>query len=242
MFNDSMVSIPQNNMEKLMHQLKILEAVIFDMDGVLVDSELHHVEIEKKLFQKLGLPVTEDEHAGYMGTATDAMWKKVKQNHDAKLDVEEMVKLNYQECNHHFASLDKLEPMPGLLNLLEVLHERDIRMAVASSSGMETIKIIIERTGLTKYFQEVVSGSMVEKSKPEPAIFLHAANLLKVNPLNCMVIEDSSNGVKAAKAAGMFCVAYSGASTSHPQPGADIQINHFEELERIMKKFFAIHF
>ena len=233
-----MNSIPDHIIEKFMHHLKCLEAVIFDMDGVLVDSEPHHVEIEKKLFRKLGLSVSGEEHAGYMGTATDAMWKKVKQNHDANLDVAEMVKLNYQECNNHFSALEELEPMPGLVNVLKVLQERNIPMAVASSSGLETIKIILERTGIIKFFQIIVSGSMVEKSKPEPDIFLHAAGLLKVEPQKCMVIEDSSNGVKAAKAAEMFCVAYSGAETSHSQPEADIQINHFEELERILKQFF----
>lgn len=221
--------------------MKTFEAVIFDMDGVLVDSEPHHVEIEKKLFQKFGLPVTEKEHVGYMGTATDTMWKKVNQNHQGGLDVAEMLKLNYQECNNHFSSLEKMEPMPGLVNVLEVIKKRNIPMAVASSSSFETINIILEKAELKNYFQQIVSSSMVAISKPDPDIFLHAAQLLQADPANCMVIEDSSNGVKAAKAAGMFCVAYSGAATGQKQPEADIQINHFEELERIMKQFFENH-
>lgn len=233
--------ISDNINEKIIHRMKIFEAVIFDMDGVLVDSEPHHVAIEKKLFRKLGLPVSEEEHAGYMGTATDAMWEKVKQNHRAGLDVAEMVKMHYQECNNHFSSLKKIEPMPGLLEVLTVLKERNIPMAVASSSGLETINIILKRAGLLNFFPEVVSSVMVEKSKPEPDIFLFAANLLNAHPSNCLVIEDSANGVKAAKAAEMFCVAYSGSETSQAQPEADIQINHFEELERILKQFFEDH-
>ena len=218
------------------------EAVIFDMDGVLVDSEPHHIKIEKKLFQKFRLPVTDEEHAGYMGAATYTMWEKVNLNHHAGLDVPEMVNLNHQECNNHFSSLDKIEPMAGLMDVLELLQKRNIPMTVASSSGFDTIEIILERTGIRKYFREVVSGSMIERSKPEPDIFLHAANLLKVNPENCLVVEDSSNGVRAAKAAGMFCVAYSGAVTSSQQPEADIQINHFEELECILRQFFENRF
>ena len=166
---------PGNITEKFFSRMKGLEAVIFDMDGVLVDSEPHHVEIEKRMFQKLGLPVSEEEHAGYMGVATDAMWEKVNRNHQAGLDLAEMVKLNYQECNNHFSSLDKIEPMSGLVNVLELLQKRNIPMAVASSSGFDTIEIILERTGIKKFFQTIVSGSMVEKSKPEPDIFLHAA-------------------------------------------------------------------
>ena len=233
-----MDSIPENSTEKIMHQLKKLEAVIFDMDGVLVDSELHHIKIEKKLFQKLGLSVSDEEHADYMGTATNTMWEKVKRNHHADIDVAEMVQLNYRECNRHFSSLEKLEPMPGLTEVLKILHDRNIPMAVASSSGLETIEIILEKTGLYTYFQKVVSSSMVSHSKPAPDIFLHAASRLKVDPAKCIVIEDSSNGVKAAKAADMYCVAYSGAVTSHPQPGADFQINHFDELGRILKQLF----
>lgn len=233
-----MNSIPNHIIKQIIHRMKRMEAVIFDMDGVLVDSEPHHIDIEKKLFKKLGLSVSEEEHAGYMGVATDAMWEKVNRNHQADLNIDKMVKMNYEECNNHFSSLEELEPMPGLVNVLNILQEQNIPIAVASSSGFETIKIILKRTGIINFFQVIVSGSMVEKSKPEPDIFLQAANLLNVEPHDCIVIEDSSNGVKAAKAAGMFCVSYSGAETSSPQPEADIRINHFAELERILKLFF----
>ena len=231
----------EDNTEKLIHQLKILEAVIFDMDGVLVNSEPHHVAIEKKLFQKMGLSVSDEEHAGYIGIATDAMWKKVKRNHHADFDVDEMVELNYKECNRHFSSLEELEPMPGILVVLKLFLDKNIPMAVASSSSLETIEIILEKAGLRTFFEQVVSSTMVNNSKPAPDIFLHAAGRLKVEPEKCMVVEDSFNGVKAAKAAGMYCVAFAGAENSQPQTGADIRINHFKELECILKKFFERH-
>ncbi len=213
-----------------------IEAIIFDMDGVLVDSEPHHMEIEKKLFRKYRLPVSTKEHHSYMGMAGNEMWEKLNQVHQAGLDVPEMVRVNYQECNTHFSSMEKIEPMPGLLPLLQAIQKAEIPLAVASSANIETIGIILGKTGLRSYFQEVVSGSMVEKSKPEPDVFLYTAGLLKTAPEHCLVIEDSINGVKAAKAAGMFCVAYSGSPTSPAEiPLADVQIKHFNELERMLK-------
>lgn len=213
-----------------------IEAIIFDMDGVLVDSEPHHMEIEKKLFRKYDLQVSDKEHQSYMGMAGNEMWENLNHNHQAGLDVPEMVRLNYLECNNHFSLMEKIEPMPGLLPLLEAIQKADVPMALASSAGIETIAIILEKTGLRNYFSHVVSGSMVEKSKPEPDVFLYTARLLQTAPQQCLVIEDSVNGVKAAKAAGMFCVAYSGSPASPAEiPLADVQIKHFNELERMLK-------
>ncbi len=161
---------------------------------------------------------------------------ELNQKHEAGLDVPEMIRMNYLECNKHFSSMENIEPMPGLLPLLEAIQKAAIPLAVASSANLETIDIILEKTGLRNYFQEVVSGSMVEKSKPEPDVFLYTASLLQTAPEHCLVIEDSINGVKAAKAAGMFCVAYSGTPTSPMEISlADVQINHFNELERLLK-------
>ncbi len=223
-----------NNIELLTQKLKNPDAVIFDMDGVLVDSEVHHVKIENSLFERFKIPVSDEEHRGYMGTATHEMWATVKQNYKMDFVVDEMIKLNNLECKNHFSTVENLEPMPGLTDLLELLNEKNIPMAVASSSELEIIEIILFRIGIKKYFRTLVSGSMVERSKPEPDIFLRAVQILKVDPKNCWVIEDSFNGVKAAKTAGMFCVAYSGASTGQEQAAADIQINHFSELEHLL--------
>ena len=132
----------------------------------------------------------------------------------------------------YFQSLEKIEPMPGLVNLLEKLQNCGIPMAVASSSDKVIIDIILEKTGLRKYFSHAVSSSEIGKSKPEPDVFLHAAKLLGVPPESCLVFEDSKNGIKAAKAAGMYCIAYSGGNSGHQdQTQADSRIADFNELE-----------
>lgn len=208
-----------------------VKAVIFDMDGVLVDSEPFHVQTEKRMFRKIGIDISDEEHAGYMGTATDVMWKQITAKRNLSLDIAEITALTIQEGLPYFNSLEKINPMPGLVDLLEKLKVKKIPLAVASSSDTETMRVILEKSGLRKYFHHTVSSSEVGKSKPEPDVFLHAAKLLGVAPVNCVVFEDSKNGIKAAKAAGMFCIAYSGANSGEQDSSlADMQIDDYDEL------------
>jgi beta-phosphoglucomutase len=209
-----------------------VKAVIFDMDGVLVDTEPLHVQNEKRIFKKLGLDISEEEHAGYMGIASDVMWKQIISKRSLSLDVAEMTEFTIQEGLPFFYSLEKIDPMPGLIELLEKLKAWKIPMAVASSSDPETIRVVLAKSGLESYFQHAVSSLQAGKSKPEPDVFLHAAKLLGVGPENCVVIEDSRNGIKAAKAAGMYCIAYNGANSGQQDTSlADAQIVHFDELK-----------
>ncbi len=209
-----------------------IKAVIFDMDGVLVDSEPFHIQNEKRMFKKLGLDISDEEHAGYMGAATDVMWKQIIQNKKLSLDIAETTALTIKESLPFLRSLPKIEPMPGLIDLLEKLIKLQIPMAVASSSDPETIEIMLTKSGLKRYFNYAVSSVEAGKSKPEPDVFLYAAKLLNVPPENCLVIEDSKNGIKAAKAARMLCIAYNGASTGEQdQSQADMRFSQFSEIE-----------
>lgn len=97
------------------------QAVIFDMDGVLVDSEPYHVQNEKLMFRKLGLHISDEEHARYMGTATDVMWEQIIRERNLKLNVAEITNQTIQQEIPYFQSLDRIDPMPGLVNLLEKL-------------------------------------------------------------------------------------------------------------------------
>ena len=111
-------------------------------------------------------------------------------------------------------------------------------MAVASSSDAKTIEIILSRTGLSKYFLHMISSGLVDKGKPEPDIYLFTAGLLSVKPEECLVVEDSVNGMKAAKAANMLCVAYKGVtSAAQNQNLADESIEDFSQLPAILHKY-----
>lgn len=209
----------------------MIEAIIFDMDGVLVDSEPFHVEIEKRQFKQNHLNITDEEHLSYMGVASDVMWKKITEQHSLNKPVEELIEQFRAESIRFFSELEEIPVMPGLIELLEMLKGKNYPMAVASSSFPEIIELILKKTELRDYFRVVVSSQEAGKSKPEPDVFLLAAKKLGVPPTNCIVIEDSFNGIAAAHAANMHCVAYQGpGSNPQQQNEADAVITSFDQL------------
>ena len=213
-------------------KLPDFEAVIFDMDGVLVNSEPFYVEVEQKNFRQLGLFISEKEHQTYQGTATNRMWQLIKEKHEVDQSVEELVKMTNTLVTPYFQSLEKIDPMPGVEKLIIKLKEKEMPLALASSSYPDVIEIILQKTRLKNYFEVVVDSQTAGSSKPEPDIFLLAANKLGIPPKKCMVIEDSTNGIAAAKSAGMFCVAYAGpGSELQDQSQGDLIIGNFGELD-----------
>ena len=209
----------------------MIEAIIFDMDGVLVDSEPIHVEIEKQQFLLNEVTISEEEHQKYMGTASDMMWRTIAERQKMRLSIEELIEQNRTESIRIFSELTEIPVMPGLVELLEKLKAKKYPLAVASSSFPEIIDIILEKTQLKKYFKVIVSGEEAGKSKPEPDVFLLASQKLGIKPENCLVIEDSFNGIAAAHAAGMSCVAYQSPGVDpKTQREADSVVKSFEQL------------
>jgi HAD superfamily hydrolase (TIGR01509 family) len=204
------------------------EAVIFDMDGVLVNSEPFYVEVEQTNFRQLGLEISKEEHQTYQGTATDRMWQLIKVRHGINQPVDELVEMTNSLVTPYFQSLEKIEPMTGVEKLITNLKEKGFPLALASSSYSDVIEIILQKTSLKKYFDVVVDSQMAGSSKPEPDIFLLTAEKLGIQPEKCLVIEDSTNGIKAAKSAGMFCVAFAG-------PGSDLQDQ--SQADKIIEEF-----
>lgn len=211
------------------------QAIIFDMDGVLVDSEPFHTEIEKRQFSLNKITVPEEEHLRYLGTASDVMWKEIAERRGFLISVEELIEQNRVESLRFFAELEEIPVMPGLVNLLKELQVKNYPMAVASSSFPEIIDLILKKTDLLKYFQVVVSAQEAGKSKPEPDVFLLAACKLGFSPNQCLVIEDSPNGIKAAHSAGMKCIAYQSPGVNpESQREADVIIQNYEQLSMLL--------
>ena len=209
------------------------------MDGVLVDTEPHHLIIEKQLFTRLKLNVTEEEHRRYLGVSSFNMWREIAANHSINLSPEELAGINSDEITSYFSSIEKVPLMPGVKELLETIFNKGIPIALASSSDVRTIALLLSRTGLENYFRYKVSSETVGKSKPEPDIYFHTAGLLNVNPDECIVIEDSRNGIKAAKAAGMHCIAYNRFSVGTDcLSDADEIISDFSEIYQILQRFY----
>ncbi|QGY46912.1 HAD-IA family hydrolase [Maribellus comscasis] len=206
-------------------------AVIFDMDGVLVNSEPFYFEVERQNFEKLGLNISDEEHQTFQGTATDLMWKRLKTKYKLPHSIPELVEMTNSIVSPYFESLENIEPMPGVKKLIQLLTKKGLPLAVASSSYPDVIALILKKTDLKKYFSVVVDSQMAGASKPEPDIFLLTAAKLGVSPEECLVIEDSTNGIKAAQKAGMKVVAFAGpGSEFQDQSEADWVIKDFEEM------------
>ncbi len=185
----------------------MVKAVIFDMDGVIVDSEPIHFESDKMTMRHYGKYITDEELSRYVGVSNPDMWSELREKYELEASVEELLETQFAYKKQIIGDR-KLEPINGIRELLDRLKGNEIRIGLASSSSREFIEFMLSNLGLAGYFEVVISGEEVQRGKPFPDIFLKAAQGLSVEPSNCMVIEDSGHGVKAAKRAGMKCVGF----------------------------------
>ncbi|MBG6110045.1 HAD superfamily hydrolase (TIGR01509 family) [Flavobacterium sp. CG_23.5] len=209
----------------------MIQTVIFDMDGVIVDTEPVHRYAYFKQFDELNIAVTEEMYTSFTGFSTRNTFQTLKEAFQLNHNVEDLIQRKRNIFNDAFDSKEDLELLEGVENLIKGLHENGMQLILASSASKVTIERVFRRFKLHQYFTHVVSGEDFPKSKPHPAIFEHAASLSIAPKENCIVIEDSTNGVKAAKAAGIFCVGYNSIhSKDQDLSEADVVINHFNEL------------
>lgn len=210
----------------------LLKAVIFDMDGVIIDSEPMHLKFEKELFESLAVELEPEEHNQFVGTTSHYMWKVLKNKFNLPQAVEELVK-NDREGYFKFLVSGKhdMKIIKGIKELIQDLHKNGVLLAVASSSPIDVIEVVIDMYDIRKYFKELATGDYVDKSKPNPDIFLYAAEKLGVDPKDCIVIEDSANGVLAAKKARMKCIGYRNPNSGNQDISpADMIINSYDEI------------
>ncbi|MFV8366405.1 HAD family hydrolase [Flavobacterium sp. XS1P27] len=209
----------------------MIQTVIFDMDGVIVDTEPVHRYAYFKQFDELNITVTEDMYTSFTGFSTRNTFQKLKEIFVIEDEVEDLIQRKRNIFNDAFDSKADLELLQGVENLIKELHQNGMQLILASSASKVTIERVFSRFKLHEYFTHVVSGEDFPKSKPHPAIFEHAASLSVAPKENCIVIEDSTNGIKAAKAAGILCVGYNSVhSEAQDLSEADVVINHFNEL------------
>lgn len=201
------------------------------MDGVIVDTEPVHRYAYYKQFEELNIEVTEAMYNSFTGFSTRNTFQTLKEQFQLAHEVEDLIQRKRSIFNDAFDTKEDLELLEGVRTLIEDLHQNGIQLILASSASKVTIDRVFNRFGLHDFFTHIVSGEDFPKSKPHPAIFEHAASLSIAPKENCIVIEDSTNGVKAAKSAGIYCVGYiSEHSKDQHLDEADLVINHFKEL------------
>lgn len=178
------------------------EAVIFDMDGVIFDSEALVLKTWKQIADKYGIPDIESTCRACLGTNSTSTARIFREQYGEDF-LYEKYKKEASALFHEQAAGGKLAQKPGVRELLEFLRSRKIKIGLASSTREELVKRELAEGGLLDYFDQIVCGDMVKKSKPEPDIFLEACRRLAVDPADCYGIEDSYNGIRALKRAGM---------------------------------------
>ncbi len=183
----------------------MIRAVIFDMDGVMIDSEPLWEKTETILLRRRGIEYNPAYRDKIVGLNQNDSGELLKETFGLPETVGEIINERIEILLGLYEK--ELVIVPGLLPLLKKLKEKGYLLAVASSSPYRVIKFVLDKFALNDFFRVVVSGDFVELGKPNPDIYLHTAKELGVTSAECIVIEDSINGVKSAKAAGMFCIA-----------------------------------
>ena len=215
----------------------MIKTVIFDMDGVIVDTEPVHKYAYFKHFEELGIEVTEALYATFTGNSTKNVFQKIKDQFGVATDVNELVLRKRAIFNDAFDTKPDLELIPGVENLIKDLHKNGFELILASSASKSTISRVFNRFQLDPYFSHKVSGEDFPKSKPDPAIFIHAASLSNNTKEECIIIEDSTSGVKAACAADIYCVGYNSINSKHQNlEGASLLVNDFDKINAAFVK------
>ena len=209
----------------------MIKTVIFDMDGVIINSEPLHQKAYQMMFKEFNLNVSDELYSSFTGMATYPICEKLcavfSLNYTSKLLVESKRKhfKSLFENGHEFKLID------GVLKLIQHYKQNGITLVLASSASMANINMIFKKFSLDQYFKAKISGADLKASKPHPEIFEKASKLSGHPKNKCLVIEDATNGIIAAKSAGIFCVAFDGGhSKNQDYSKADIVINDFEAI------------
>ncbi len=203
-------------------------AIIWDMDGVLVDSASFHFAAWQEVFSRRGVKFTDEDFTKLFGSRNDFIVRSVLGQNIPEEDIKTITQEKELEFRNTIKGKAKL--LPGVSRLLDMM-QGNLKMALVSSAPKENIDLISSELHMEEHFDCVVSGHEVAESKPSPEIYSLAAKRLQINPGNCLVIEDSPLGVNAAKAAGMKCLAV---SHSHPQQDmieASAVVNTLEDID-----------
>jgi beta-phosphoglucomutase family hydrolase len=216
---------PEEKVDSILAEYKT-KAVIFDLDGTLLDNNSFHRKTWEAYLEKLGRLISEKEfNANITGrTNKDA----VEYIYGRKMDEAESTRYTLEkEALYRRIYKPFIKPVAGLINFLEILKSKNIPMAIATSGIQPNIDFMFENIPIKKYFEVIVNSAHIKNGKPDPEIYLKVASLLNVRPQNCLVFEDAVVGIKSAKAAGMKVIAVATTQTKEELSIADMIVDDY---------------
>ena len=211
---------------------KDLKCIIFDMDGVIIDSEEIHKKAYYETFVSIGVNVSDQLYKTLTGSSTLNAFQKLVTHFNLDVDPEKLVLEKRKKYVNFFENDPTLHLVEGVEEFIKYSFNRGFTLVLASSSAMVNIDRVFNRFDLNSYFTAKISGADLRASKPHPEIFEKAAILGKTSKEHCIVIEDSDNGVKSANDAGIFVVGYKNPVVEDQTlENADFIIESFDELK-----------
>ena len=212
-----------------------IKCVIFDMDGVIIDSEEIHKKAYYETFNTLNIEVSDTLYKSFTGSSTINAFQRLVAHFNLKNDPKELVLDKRKRYVNFFENDPNLHLVTGVEEIIKYFYKKGIILILASSSAMINIDRVFNRFKLNTYFAAKISGADLKESKPNPEIFNKAAILGNISKESCVVIEDSDNGIKAANDANIFVFGYANKlSEGQTLENADFVINHFSELKQFI--------
>ena len=205
-----------------------IKAVIFDLDGVLVDTAKYHYLAWKRLAEELGIEFSVEDNERLKGVSRMHSLEIILEIGNTTLDYDKKIELAEKKNIWYVDYISKLTPediLPGVLGFLESTKANSIKVALGSAS--KNSMLILDKLNLTNYFDAIIDGTKVSKAKPDPEVFLKGAEALKVLPSQCIVFEDAEAGVEAAINAGMHCI---GIGSKNILKKADLVLSGFSDM------------
>jgi HAD superfamily hydrolase (TIGR01509 family) len=205
-----------------------MKAVIFDMDGVIIDSQPIADKLLFKTAEKFGVTLTEREMELLVGASLRDFWRYVKDTYSLPLSVKEYAA--HYTVDDEIAAYEGLEPIVGIRQLIDDLERNGIQMGLATTASKKRMLAVLDIFELQDFFSATTSDDDVSTSKPHPEVYLTVAKKLGVDPPECIAIEDSERGVQAAKNAGIKCIQYRPIDPSQNATSADLVVASIEDL------------
>ncbi|WP_379091084.1 HAD family hydrolase [Pedobacter sp. UC225_65] len=219
-----------------------LKALLFDLDGTLIDSEFFHFECWNEILAESGVMLTyEDWLKNYAGIPLPANAKNLVEKYGIKTPLDEII------TRRELLTLERLKTkdvnlMPYVTEVLDFFQSKDLTLALVTSSPRKDVEAIFERNGLSRYFKLIITRSEVSKSKPDPESYNSCVEQLGLKKEECLVFEDTINGIKSAKAAGLTCIAIQQNTADHAKLSiADQLFVDFNEAKNYLLQNYLIN-